>query len=1768
MRGWLFLLLLSPLLVSAGTPDLREVDLHQAYGVTQRWDNVEQSPAWMSGISPQKRLGEKLHTIHLEPGQWTEVQLSANALLRLHPVAADAGKTPLLFEVSSGTGLYVRQQPQSLPDGGLLLDARHTTAYRVRISLDAGAERDFAFALFSSRLVELPVIEPYRYREAIGTEKEHVRYAGDIGAQLFNRVSGGESLVIPVEGPARYQLQQRLLLADKAPGPRNYQLHYQLDDGTMQVVDAAVSAARRRQLLLNGEPVSASNLRNDYIDIPQGAHRLRLQFSEDVLLRILKSIPDDYLLPDLNAPVHRYRVPPASDPWSLTPQQVQAALQPASPLQTVQQTILRIIADNRRQGGGLVGPMTLMDIARSQPDMPTLRTEAQVLLNRHSYYDDLLPATAHGESRVSRFAVRRLHGPQDGTDLYLMNAAERGRLAQRLDKAWFTDIIGQDEITFHLPQRPADSLLRVVILGDEPAASLQLFMDERPPLQLRLDRKTAADPVHFAVNAAGSLAVQAATADSDGSWQLPVRQTRPASALELHLPHDVKIIRIQRKDKSQQPLSLAMQYRAARPYRLSDTSYLQLLATLREESALQALWRACLADLDTALDPDTQIPDQLRIDQPLSKDARSAARAVVNHWVPLLRRLRARQESYRAGIDPDWRPAQRTLTSNELNTLLAAAKRAEHAGHWLPALEYWRRLSESRQAQHRQAALSGMLRALLKLGEYPLAERLLRGSYLNDTPANLQMQRFEQARTLYRQQNNSIALEGLLATALSRSPDPQLLSELAVQLVDAGRVQDALTVGMLLPAGHRPDTRLLAGAVQQQAWPALEHLLGNIDNATERSLWKGYRAWMLDDLEAARQHWQAAGSVGLTLIEKSHQGQQILDALLHADTAQQATTSRQLAGWLQQLPGPRNWQPATRLARSKAGMAWLYSPALDLGFNTLRTRPGQPVQLRITGPVRLRFDIQPLHEHDRDLPLDGWLQIQDGPRTWISPFTGNRASTGLLWPGGELRPGRIEKRELVLPAGMHQLEIQGIEHEFLLRLYLEAPLLNAGLSSPEALQPGPAADWRALARGITCSDIYKNDFVDCRTGKDTLPVGEPQHRHTVTPGAATTPRPDPVISRWQRTRPAPLQPLTRMQQDNDHPAGRPIPYRNMVTLLWQLEKNDADANTVIAQMEEQAKAVQEQPTASFLRPLLKRATRGADWQVIDYVPESAGVRYVERPVNAPQSPALRARAALLDSACSGSRLLSGHDELVYTLYNLKPAALRVELIPCNLPYQARSPIQVQVTNNGTRETPLSLSAASGARSLKIRTGRGEQIIRLRMLDPAVNQFLGVRIHDPSVPRQDSEEHVYHLATHDEPLRFDIEGPAWVRVDELHDDMSFSRYMSIDAGWQSVLLRPEKGRDEALYRLYRRSAGTPPPASRLSQANDTATPVPPAFRTGLPARTPSPLNDDYALGGQEDGTPSIGLRLVSRTRVDDEEESRRSRFREDFAELRGEYRYFDADNRRYWRSEILGRLREDGNPVAGFGQHLYNWPMPRWPRLQTSAHVTGFVQSPGDELPGRDGGTEWTVNANLRTLQHIPLGPRTYHEPAVTLFGRAMSMSRNDRYAGSSLDRDVFSRYKAQHKRGVRLSEYLLHKPWIDTEWYGQLSVTSNEDFNIASPDNLETRFGWRQLVGELDVDAGYRLRHYLSDSDRDNNSTRNDLRLKLSWMRRDILQRRGEVRLFMNYDIDNSESSAFLGLFLHGGNGRGLRDFRNGEVRFPAIRQRNAPHSANRVSQP
>ncbi|HHJ13556.1 MAG TPA: hypothetical protein ENJ79_04155 [Gammaproteobacteria bacterium] len=1718
----------------AGAPDLRQLERVRAHGVALRWDNIEADSRRVAGQQPAKNLRSGLHEVELAPGKWIETWLDAGSLLRIRPLplghsredAPTAVVQGLRFETATAAGLYLQRQPEPGPDGDFLLRAPAPGPWLARIHLSGLARHARRLILFRSRTVALPEDEAWARREDRFHEAEpapgseplpeqggrgsivHLREDEGPGQLRFMRVAAGRIQEIHVTGPLRYRLEQRMPFERPQTGPSNYLFYHQLDDGPIQLRHATVSPVRRRMLYLDGKPVLVSSLRTDYIEVPPGPHRLRFGFSETLLLRVLAAPADDLLLPELNIDTSRWQASSAANAreGEFRPPQVDM------PVATLLNTVERMVTDNRYHGGGLAGPMALLDIARARPELPALYDEALELLHRHSYYDNLVPLEApHGVFRA-RVRIRQLERPGPGRHLtrFVFRDGEQNMLAAGLAAPWFTQLESGESVQFALPDRPSDSFLRILLPVSSAGASLELSMDNEPPLRLRL-RPAPAWPTRLgpaqALAGLDTGTALSGTGQAAMHWQQAVAETRTVTVLELRLPRHVQRVRIRQTTDQAPAVPVALQYRAARPYRLSETSYRQLLDWIGREDLLQALWRACLHQTETALDPQARLPDALLPGRHLTAFQRAVARELIHQWIPLLRWLEARRLAFRAGLAPPaGDKAGREYTSiptRRLNEILRAARHAERAGHWQAAVEYWGQLLRATPVQQRQAALSGTVRALTALGEDGLAGQLLRGAYVRDTPPAFEALRYRTLYRFYRSRGAGNRLDGLVAIGLQRAPVAQLAERMSA------------LHERLLANGRRQDARLLA-----------ELLVRDGLTASPR--------------RQARQPGRE-------------------------------TKTRENASW--------HWRPASGLLRGGAGMAWLYAPALDLGFDTLRATPGRPVRLSIEGPVRLRLDVLPLHPADSgDAPLDAWLQIRSATRAWISPISGNRPSNSLSWPGRGKRPGRIERRELNLPAGHHQLEIRSLEHEVLLRLFLEdAGRGNGGpyLRDVEPVADG-TVDWPSSPGTSHCRK-HPGALFECELSvPDATPVREVRRTSgatsRLTRSASATAQGLKIPA---SPLPWPLMPLVEVGRDTVRSA-----YAELVMLAWQQEKAGADRQAVTAQAHALVAGIQEPLPRTWARPLLSRISRGARWQAVEYVEQSGGLRFVERPAHVPESPSLRVRAALLDERCRDARLLTGHDELVYTQYRLRPAHLTVELLNCAPPHAAPAGLDIQLRlqpdpGDGNGVQTIHLDGATTQRNLPLRVGRGEQQLRLKLAQPVRDHYIAVRIHDPGLPAQATDERSYQLATRDEPLRLHIEGPAWLRIDELeidpatHRAESFSRYLAVEPGWQKLELGPSGGRAESLYRLFLRKADAPAANDTRVASHTLAQQAPPDYSLPLLEATPPLLpRDALTPGGQEDGTPSLGLRLVSRTRVDDEEDSTGGRFRENFAELRGEYRRFDALDKRYWRGEVLARLREEGEPTLGFGQHLYQWPFMRWPGVQTSLHLTGFVQDPGRARSGRNSDTEWSLNGSGRVLAHFPLAPRSYHEPALTLFVRELSLSRNERYRASDLDRDVFSRYRADHRRGLRLSEYLVHRPWMDTEWYARAGLSSNEDFDLLRPDSLDARIGWRQLAGDLDLDAAYRLRHDFDDRDRRTAATRNELRLRLNWMHWRKAQQRLALGLGLRHDIDRGETSLVLELFLHGGNGRGLRDFRGNEVRFDTLRERDMPRDENRVTAP
>ncbi|MCK7505028.1 MAG: hypothetical protein MZV70_13725 [Desulfobacterales bacterium] len=237
----------------------------------------------------------------------------------------------------------------------------------------------------------------------------------------------------------------------------------------------------------------------------------------------------------------------------------------------------------------------------------------------------------------------------------------------------------------------------------------------------------------------------------------------------------------------------------------------------------------------------------------------------------------------------------------------------------------------------------------------------------------------------------------------------------------------------------------------------------------------------------------------------------------------------------------------------------------------------------------------------------------------------------------------------------------------------------------------------------------------------------------------------------------------------------------------------------------------------------------------------------------------------------------------------------------------------------------------------------------------------------------------------------VEGPAWLRVDEQRDNLTYPSYRHIAEGLEHIRIEPQPGEEEALVRIHRLIEEKDRPVVPPRSIEVAQEPVPGPFPVISP-EDPAVLarvNDAYSPGGQEDGTSSLRLSVVSRRDVDEDIDLDED---ERFLEAGLSHRYYDEARQRYTFLDLAGRVREHGGPVLGLRGSVYH-RLPSYP-LSLDLESGLFVQNPdGGPVDPSEGETEWSFFLKARARALLRVSEKTYHIPSLSLFGRLSEHER-------------------------------------------------------------------------------------------------------------------------------------------------------------------------------
>ena len=1636
IRYWGFdlfvLLLMAGLFPAPADAELDVVQAEMVAGDTlpMRWDNIEGAPWYVTGEAPAYSTQEDMHLVELNAGDMVTVRLPVYEMLRIYRPDGTLLPTDVQVSLSNGTGLYARWQPQRSHDGhSLLVAPQASDSMLVRIQVPANGQTR-RLALFISRHESLGKIAPYRGVVSLEGETVGIRRADQRGSRTFWVIKANQPVTVRLRGPARYVLENRFQYgAQETALNQNYQVEVHMDGRLLRLMEFESSIDSTRQVYVGnryfpgGSERAVGQLQAGYLEIPDGEHEIRLVSNANLYARLLEQEDPDYLFPDWNAPVpdagqirRKLSAEAPTSAWQLKAEDIRQRLAQASPAE-MEIMARRIMQDNHYRDGGLVGAMLMRQYAARHPEYPRARVIADLMFARHTFYRDLFPSPAPEslQKEFFWFVPRHLNNPSDSLAGQVIEAQHLRASLFSVSGAYFMSLpravhAPEQALQFSVPRRSAPSVLRVStgVAGRGAEQHFWLQFDDRPAIAMRVAAGVPElDADQFAPSRAEAafrrLSEQFGEQDATtlggayGSYRMPARLVDVAS-LELPLPAGVQRIRIWQDGHSQ--LSVALQYRAASRFKMSEASYLSALQRAGREQALQWL----TASVRQQFDGSDSVPQAAGLHYAVqvgsyreSKYAREQQQALQRAgYMPRIRRangllyvmteayategearqaarlLRAKgfadayviservrktdamrqakmdgpfglPEQAQAELQNEWQSLLRLmLTQNRtFNIPEGASRQALNAGKRLPETTVQRLVREAEAAEAKQAWLD----ALEKWS-------VVAGGARDDIYRKAQMHRIDALQHL----GEVILARKMLQALFLYAEDAQMRRQAFRRLLDdAGRTGKLRAMlPLLVVATIRDGTAemyasfasLLAGVGEDRMALTLGLLLPEAQVPWQAMAGAAYRQGRDRTLTMAMQHLPAAQRMLWAGYRQQREGEFSAAVVSWKQAGEQG---RLLADRLQQGLQIREQLLAADQHRREKGMqAW---------WQWWNADPG-PWQWRESPAMIVRSEGQEIIENvERDLIFYGARASQEHPVTLLVP--------GPLDVRVEIRPlhaadshdvinGWLNMREQGL---LRPLPIVNNAPEYALRVQGKSLVAGRGVHAVYSFGPGlhevqvSAGNIPVVVRVFARRSAIPLTVLPPLSAETMAAVLDgtlARQRHPAVPLdiaslqqklAALAGQSESAAQAAQR-REAELLSAGRIDEALAIPVGKEDAdiLRRMRMLLWIKENYPARAQQVLTRGEA---LFDQHPMVPGLSTLHARLTADSIWASQKMMENSAGMQVVTRQGWQPESIRQRVRKALLPPLAKDEQVIPGFRRFRVVLNNVQPARLYLDLTAHGVPFSDPLPMQVTYQLDDNPVHVVRLSAEHPRRTLALDVPEGRHAVVVGIRNPIADQFLRMRISERRggkyKPIVMTYEQTYYVATPDEPVVLNVRGPMWMRIDRRVHGQSHVSYRQIGGGWHKLIYRPKAG--EVAYRFSGRV---------VAKGVTTRSP---AARPGVEMVTLHPV-PEALVQVPDDLQPAETIHLHDGFELGDQED--------------GTWSFGASYNRRLNASED----RQQFAPVSGFTQldvwHRYDdEPDNRYFRT----HLLGRFREHGDTVLGLTerayfNAPEWPVTLRL------------------------------------------------------------------------------------------------------------------------------------------------------------------------------------------------------------
>ena len=1766
------------------------------------WENVSECCQVVDGVQPIWSHQRRQYIVELNPEQQTDILLAPHEMVRV--VGWDKNcLSPDEVEIwlSDGSGLMRKLNVARTSDNRSIVAAPDYPAFTVvRIRRNPQTEGCARFAVYTSRRSVKRGLDSYQCDLINCGQQVEIHDDTDKRPRSYYQVAPFQRIQIGERnGDSRVRFETRLNYNNDTSQHRSYWMKVYVDGAIRKIVTFDTLPERYNRWFVDDCEQLIGRHEFAYLDF-LNHENIEVEFSHGCYLRA-----DALGLKLCRPKANRDLVEDLVRVCNVMPDEARAALCVNG--QTVlsfdgnddtdfdpwlhHEQFLNFARDNTMRQGGLNAYMWMRALATHRHGDPDYRDELTVpdlaakIRGKFTHFRDLLPSSANSVSpRSVRFPIRSIGSPKQPYRQIVLGTQHVEEAAGQLPSAMlfpfspaFCD--GPGALVYQMPENLGPSVLRVVLdkATIRNASKFTIQYDNRRPIEFWVGPTT---DIHSKLlkpgyQEAAVLALSNRHFPFDGSTLGGPfasigrnADSTVAATHELVVPSGVKTVTLRATNGERNTKLVGLQYLTSRYQKLSESEWLY-----HQREILSG--------------------DPVRVE--------FSRKLLKNQVFDMTGLLDSHLTTFEASItQPTNTLATGLSLSPDAAQIFAEAENRRFENDPTSMIEILSNLSGASSNELKSAALLARADALHQVGESFLGNRELRGLMAFGEDPNLRTQAWQRLMT----QADNLPFSHLLAEQymifhMLNSKDPRERQKVSMDLARRFVENDRLRMGFFAhppePDGT-PEVFHLRSLFSMRWWEIMQNFANHIPDP-QSSLWTGLKEIRRGNTEAGLSHLELAGAEGSSWIEHWHSGVRINERLKSPDLQQRLDALSEWEQWQSKHPGPRVWEPAPDLVTQCRSAKHIYSSMRDLRSQFFIASHESPGFIEVSGPTTIRIELRPIHSDNADSRFDEWFTVTGNGQLGLVAALGNTPSQQLRIEGvGGVVPGRLAITELKIPEGLHRLELASQDHQFLFRVLQDRPEIKLPalpVLSPSTIAKVITGDYGANMVVEASADDVENDCVriidhNC-TCKSYLigRLADPQDCPSIQQAWAWLIARHAGLAKANEIRFVPNDlPFEQTEQDDLN--------RQAARLAFSLngrEDNHQYRLQMIAMLQDLCNF---DPSREDLRGYLNFAKNGTVWKKFESFDERAGVRSFELEHWTPETPEIRIRRSLagLDQA---TWVVAGTKEASINVSDERPVHLRLKLRRPGVGFvpmtdtiavvEIKNQIQrVQVDGEGEKHVDLNLPAGSHRIRVSQETAWANHMLHVEafeVLEDGREMPFGANVKDNL-----SRTRTWMVALPEEPIKFTVKGPGLYRVDRRIDGRSKWEILTIpDSTTRTITIYPQDGRSREFVRIFELTV-TDRPAKIFSpkqsaplQPKPISEPVvqaawlqPIEIGSGLddfedlallpPDSVPASIAepDFQQLGWQNLGTIAPYKTYRERRALDElrNPAARPGRFTE-----LGLIRYFhDPWANSYERTQMFLRPRLDGSTSFGLNHRedriyhpaICDPPEPEqgWGPIRTHWRAGLFGQDAG--RPQFDGVSSfpWSAFANGGISRRQSINQFWHRTPRLEFFSRYLSEER-DGFDSGVLDQDIFTRYKADHRYGLRLSDQWVYQCCIDRRFWMRPMLVTNTDQVI--PDNLGVHFGVDQMIGPVQLRLGYRLTGFFADNDRSSAVVQNlfDLDAMLeTWQSR---YWRTEARFSVRHDVSNGGTSLQFNLRSFFNQGRGYRDMRPDSLLFRPIRE-------------